>query len=65
LWAAHQLFLEKQIGSLEPGKDADIAVWDRDFYTVAPDAIKDAQCELTLFRGRIVYRDQKAPVTVE
>jgi predicted amidohydrolase YtcJ len=65
LWAAHQLFLEDRIGSLEPGKDADIAVWDRDFYSVAPDAIKDAQCELTLFQGRIVYRDQKAPVTIE
>src|SRR4029077_8456675 len=29
-WAAYQLFLEKKIGSIEPGKDADIAVWDRD-----------------------------------
>lgn len=65
LWAAHQLFLEDRIGSIEAGKDADIAVWDRDFYGVAPDAIKDAKCELTLFQGRIVYRDQKAPLTVE
>jgi len=29
-WAAHQLFLDDKIGSLEAGKDADIAVWDRD-----------------------------------
>ena len=27
-WNARQLFLEKQIGSIEPGKRADIAVWD-------------------------------------
>ena len=30
VWAARQLFLEDRIGSLEVGKDADIAVWDRE-----------------------------------
>ncbi|MBZ5610488.1 MAG: amidohydrolase family protein [Acidobacteriia bacterium] len=65
LWAARQLFLEKQIGSIEPGKDADLAVWDRDFYGIPADAIQDAKCELTLFQGRIVYRDTNSPVTVE
>jgi predicted amidohydrolase YtcJ len=55
IWAAHQLFLEDRIGSLEPGKDADIAVWDRDPYSVPTDAIKDLHCELTLLRGRVVY----------
>ena len=54
-WAAHQLFLEDHIGSLETGKDADIAIWDRDPYTVAPAEIKDMKCEMTLFQGRIVY----------
>jgi predicted amidohydrolase YtcJ len=39
-WAAHQLFLEKQIGSLEVGKDADIAVWDRDMYKVPSEELK-------------------------
>jgi len=38
------------------GKDADIAVWDRDMYTVPADQLKDLRCELTLLRGRIVYR---------
>jgi hypothetical protein len=47
IWAAHQLFLEDRIGSLEPGKDADIAVWDRDPYSIPTDAIKDMRCELT------------------
>jgi len=55
IWAAHQLFLEDRIGSLEPGKDADIAVWDRDPYSIPTDAIKDMRCELTLLRGKIVY----------
>jgi len=55
IWAAHQLFLEDRIGSLEPGKDADIAVWDRDPYSVPTDAIKDMHCELTLLRGKVVF----------
>jgi predicted amidohydrolase YtcJ len=55
-WAAHQLFLEERIGSIETGKDADIAIWDRDPYTVPVDALKDLRCELTLFKGKVVYR---------
>jgi predicted amidohydrolase YtcJ len=57
IWAAHQLFLENQIGSLEPGKDADIAVWDRDPYTVPTEALKDMNCELTLLRGKVVFEE--------
>ena len=56
IWAAHQLFLEDRIGSLEVGKDADIAVWDRDLYSVPADELKNLKCELTLLRGRLVYR---------
>jgi predicted amidohydrolase YtcJ len=56
IWAAHQLFLDDRIGSIEVGKDADLAVWDRDVYTVPADRLKDLKCELTLSRGRIVYR---------
>jgi predicted amidohydrolase YtcJ len=55
VWAARQLFLENRIGSLEVGKDADIAVWDRDLYTVPSDQIKDMQCTMALFQGRVVY----------
>lgn len=62
-WAARQLFLEKRIGSLEPGKDADLAVWDRDLYTVPANDIKDMKCELTMFRGRIVYQAGKGQIS--
>lgn len=55
IWAARQLFLETRIGSLEPGKDADIAVWDRDLYSIPSLAIKDLKCELTLVHGAVVY----------
>ena len=56
MWAAHQMFLDDRIGSIEPGKDADIAVWDRNMYTVPTDGLKDLTCELTLLRGQVVYR---------
>ncbi len=52
---ARQLFLEDKIGSLEPGKEADIAVWDRNLYTVPGAALKDLKCEMTLFHGKVVY----------
>lgn len=56
IWAARQMFLENQIGSIEVGKYADLAVWDRNPYLVATEQLKDLQCQLTLFNGRVVYR---------
>ena len=55
IWAAHQMFLEKKIGSIEVGKYADLAVWDRDFYSVPTEQIKDAKCLMTIFDGKIVF----------
>ncbi len=52
---ARQLFLEDKIGSLEPGKEADIAVWDRNMYLVPASGLKDMKCEMTLFHGEVVY----------
>lgn len=63
-WAARQLFLEDKVGSIEPGKEADIAVWDRDLYTMPADDIKNLKCELTMVRGRIVHQATGSPVTV-
>ena len=56
IWAARQMFLEERTGSLEAGKDADIAVWDRNMYTVASAALKDLRCQLTMVAGKVVYR---------
>jgi predicted amidohydrolase YtcJ len=64
LWAARQMFLEGKIGSLEPGKYADIAVWNKDLYAVPSGDVKDLECQMTLFEGQIVYRAPQAPVTV-
>lgn len=56
IWAARQMFLEDKIGSVEVGKYADIAVWDRDPYRVPAADVKDLKCEMTLFQGKVVYR---------
>ena len=54
-WAARQLFLEDRVGSLEPGKDADLAVWDRDMYRVPAHELRNLHCELTILHGEVVY----------
>ena len=56
IWAARQMFLETKIGSIEVGKYADLAVWDRNLYQVSTSDLKEMRCELTLFSGKIVYQ---------
>ena len=64
-WAARQLFLEDRIGTIESGKDADIAIWDRDLYTMPSSDLKKLHCEMTIFSGKIVYQEQATPITVK
>jgi predicted amidohydrolase YtcJ len=63
-WGSRQMFLENKIGSLEVGKRADIAVWDRDLYSVATEQIKDMKCLMTLIDGEIVYTAAGSPLKV-
>jgi predicted amidohydrolase YtcJ len=56
-WAARQLFIEQRTGSLEAGKDADIAVWDKDPYSIPAGQLKDLHCQMTLFQGKVVFRE--------
>jgi predicted amidohydrolase YtcJ len=55
-WAARQLFLETRTGSIEPGKDADIAVWEKDLYTIPARELRNLKCEMTVYNGEVVYR---------
>ena len=57
-WAARQLFLEDRIGSIEPGKDADIAVWDQDMYTIPGEELRNLKCDMTIYHGEVVYQSQ-------
>jgi hypothetical protein len=65
VWAAHQMFLEDKIGSIEAGKLADMAIWDRDLYAVPASEIKNMKCEMTIFDGRVVYKAAQTPVRVQ
>lgn len=56
IWAAHQMFLDTQVGSLEVGKDADIAVWDKNMYAIPSAQLKDLKCELTMVAGTVVFK---------
>ncbi len=62
-WAAPLLFLEDKVGTLEPGKRADIALWDSNLYTTPPEKLKDLKCEMTIFNGKIVYKDEHTLIT--
>lgn len=48
-------FQDKEIGSIEKGKLADMVIWDRDFYSLAPEEIKEVKAEVTIAGGKIVY----------
>ena len=56
IWAARQMFLDTETGSLEVGKQADIAVWDRNLYKVPAAQLKDLRCEMTLVAGDVVFQ---------
>ena len=52
------LFQEGNLGSLAPGKYADLLVLDRDYFTVPADQIKDIKPLMTMVGGRVVYQDK-------
>jgi predicted amidohydrolase YtcJ len=52
---AHFLFQEANLGSLQPGKYADLLVLDRDYLTVSEDAIQHIRPLMTMVGGKIIY----------
>lgn len=53
--AAWSLFLDGEVGSLAPGKRADLVVFARDVMTVPAAEIPEVPIDLTLVDGRVVY----------
>ena len=54
-WAAEYVLREKELGSLEPGKKADIAVLDRDYLTISDEEVSQVRVLMTICDGEIVY----------
>ena len=49
------VFQEGNLGSLAPGKYADLLVLDRDYLTIPADEIKDIKPMMTMVGGKVVY----------
>jgi hypothetical protein len=54
------LRMEEKIGSIEPGKLADLAVLDRDYFAVPDAEIKKIRSVLTIVDGKIVHNSGAA-----
>jgi predicted amidohydrolase YtcJ len=57
--AAYAEFAEQQLGTLEVGKLADLAVLSQDIFAVAPARIGETQVVLTMVGGRIVHESPR------
>ena len=55
LEAARAAFLENDLGTLEPGKYADLVVLERDIFTIDPIEIEHVKVDLTMVEGAVVY----------
>jgi predicted amidohydrolase YtcJ len=53
-WAANYVRKPQQLGSLEPGKMADIVILDRDYFTVPVDEILKVRPLMTMVGGKII-----------
>ncbi len=52
---AYAAFRERDLGSLQTGKLADLVVLSRDLSTLAPDRIGDVKVDYTIIGGEVVY----------
>jgi predicted amidohydrolase YtcJ len=52
---AYFVFQENNLGSIQPGKLADLVALDRDYLTIPADQIRDIKPVLTMVGGKIVY----------
>ena len=53
---AYALFREARLGTIAPGKLADIAVIDRDLLTIPPESLAAARVAVTVAGGKVIYR---------
>ncbi|HKE82395.1 MAG TPA: amidohydrolase [Vicinamibacterales bacterium] len=60
---AYFVFQENNLGSIQPGKLADLAVLDRDYLTIPADQIKDISPVMTIVDGRVVFDAEAGPST--
>ncbi|MEE2822915.1 MAG: amidohydrolase family protein [Acidobacteriota bacterium] len=55
IWGAEYVLRENQLGSIEPGKLADLVVLDRDYMTIPEKEIAKIQALMTILGGETMY----------
>ncbi|MBI4464134.1 MAG: amidohydrolase family protein, partial [Acidobacteria bacterium] len=55
IWGAFYAMREKKLGSLEPGKLADLIILDRDYLTIPVDDIPNIHVLMTMVGGKVVH----------
>ena len=58
--SVYTILQEHNLGSLAPGKMADLVVIDRDYLTIPANEIKEIKSLITMVGGRVVYRRRRA-----
>lgn len=53
--SAYSVFREDELGTIEPGKFADIVLLDRNLFDVPEKEIMDAKVDMTIMDGKVVY----------
>ncbi len=53
--AAFASFAEDRLGTIEPGKVADLTVFDRDLLALPPEAILEARVRMTIVAGKVCH----------
>lgn len=56
---AYAGFLERELGTIEPGKLADLVVLSGDLLEVDPARIPELKVDLTIVEGKVVYRRER------
>src|SRR5262249_42142551 len=57
--SAYACFWEKETGSLETGKSADLIVLSENPFKVPPTALSEIKVLMTLFQGKVIYNAEK------
>ncbi len=63
--AAYTSFEEDVLGSITPGKYADLAVLSHDIMTIPPEQILETQASMTIVGGEIVFQRPESPLIAD